>query len=88
MTDPIGATEGRIPQSTALAEASPLSIAELLSRDPEGFSRQDRAVVVDALRRQRERWQAAEAAPKAPKQLKAVDLKSLSTKATAQDLGL
>lgn len=78
-----------IPQSQALAEASSDSLAELLSRDPEGYSRQDRAQVVAALRAQRVRWEAAEAAapakrgPSGPKATLAS-----TTSAKADDLGL
>jgi hypothetical protein len=49
----IPATPGSIPQSDALAEALPGSLAELMSRDPEGFSRLDRDKIVEALRAQR-----------------------------------
>lgn len=53
---------GEIPQSTALAEAGEDSLTEVLSRDPEGYSRQDRDRIVEALRAQRARLAAAEAA--------------------------
>ena len=49
-----------IPQSFALAEASPDSLAELLNRDPESYTKRDLAVVVDGLRAQRARWAASE----------------------------
>lgn len=52
---------GEIPQSNALAEASPESLGELLSRDPFGYSRQDRDRVVADLRAMRAKWAAAEA---------------------------
>lgn len=53
---------GQIPQSTALAEASPQSLAELMSRDPEGYSRQDRDRIITALRADRARREQAEKA--------------------------
>ncbi len=53
-------TPGEIPQSQALAEAGVDSLAELMSRDPEGYSRQDLSRVVLALREQRERLAKAE----------------------------
>lgn len=52
---------GEIPQSSALAEASVDSLAELFARDPEGLSRQDRNRIVEALRAQRQRVASAEA---------------------------
>ncbi len=53
---------GEIPQSTALAEATTDSLATLFSRDPEGLSKQDRAQIITALREQRGRVAAADAA--------------------------
>lgn len=54
---------GDIPQSQALTEVSNVdSLAELFSRDPEGFQEQDLARVVAAYRLMREKWQAGEAA--------------------------
>lgn len=53
---------GEIPQSQALKEAEPDSLSEVMSRDPEGYSRQDRDVIVAELRKQRARIAAAEAA--------------------------
>lgn len=52
---------GMIPQSNALAEASPESLGELLTRDPFGYSRQDRDRVVADLRAMRAKWALAEA---------------------------
>jgi hypothetical protein len=51
---------GVIPQSNALAEASPESLSELMSRDPEGYQSQDIKRIVAELRAQRERWARAE----------------------------
>ena len=53
-------TGGHIPISAALAEASPESLTELFSRDPESYQQQDIKRIVEALRAQRERWKAAE----------------------------
>lgn len=52
---------GQIPQSEALAEATE-SLTELLSRDPEGYSKRDRARIVEELREMRARWMKAELA--------------------------
>ena len=54
--------QGLLPQSNALAEASPQSLAELFSRDPEGYSQQDRVAIIKNYREQRERWALVEAA--------------------------
>lgn len=53
-------TIGELPQSSALAEASPESLNDLLSRLPQNDS--DLSKQVEALRAQRERWMKAEAA--------------------------
>jgi hypothetical protein len=80
---------GVIPQSTALAEASPDSLSELMSRDPEGFSRQDLDRLVEALRAQRVRWQAAEAEAQASgKRPNVRQPKVTASPASASDLGL
>ncbi len=80
---------GEIPQSDALAEAKVDSLGELLSRDPMGFQQQDRAVVIAALREQRVRWEAAEAAQQSkPKASRSVSIKSLVATTNADDLGL
>ncbi len=50
-----------IPLSKALEEASPDSLSELLNRDPEGYSRQDRGRIVAAYREMRERMESAAA---------------------------
>lgn len=55
-------TPGVIPQSAALAEADPFSLSELMSRDPEGYNRQDRDRIIAALRQDRVRREAAEKA--------------------------
>lgn len=81
MPDP--SAEGTIPQSSALAEASPTSLSELMSRDPMGYSDQDLDQIVLELRAQRARWEEAEAAGRKPGAARA-----LQTGAKATDLGL
>lgn len=83
-------TEQQLPQSNALAEATVDSLAEVMSRDPEGLSRQDRNRIVEALRAQRQRLQIADAeaptkARKAPKS--SVPLTTIAG-ANPEDLGL
>lgn len=51
-----------IPQSNAIAETGSDSLTEVMSRDPEGYSRQDRDRIVEALRAQRARLAAVEEA--------------------------
>lgn len=58
---------GQIPQSSALSEASPESLSDLMSKDPEGYQQQDIKKIVAELRGMRERWAKAEAEPKARK---------------------
>lgn len=84
---------GQIPQSTALAEASPESLADLMSRDPQGFSRLDRDRIVEAYRLQRKRFAEADQEASSsgkrvslPKAAKA-PLPSISS-ANPDDLGL
>lgn len=81
---------GELPQSNALAEASPESLAELLSRDPEGYQQQDLARIVAWLREQRERWAKTEAEAKANPKPKgrSVSVKSLVGAQTTEELGL
>lgn len=81
MTTPIG----EIPLSPALAEASPDSISELFNRDPEGISRTDIARLVESMRAQRARCEAAEGAGKPiPRQKKA----KLASPVNPDDLGI
>ena len=90
---------GLIPQSNALVEAGSgsESIAELLSRDPEGYTKQDRARIIELFRDQAKRWKQSETekaakgrspsvgvANKTPKALQ--DLLASQPK-TAEDLG-
>jgi hypothetical protein len=76
-------------QSDALAEASGDSIAELLSRDPEGYQRQDLDQVIRVMRAQRERWAAAEAAGGSRPRAKTAGKDLLtSTARPLEDLGL
>jgi hypothetical protein len=81
---------GEIPQSTALAEADPNSLGELMSRDPEGYQRQDRDRIIAALRADRERRaQAAETAAAKGGKPKALKLSELPPpSATPDGLGL
>lgn len=78
---------GTIPQSSALSEASPDSLTELLSRDPEGYTRQDLDRIISLMREQRVRWEATEAAGprKAPK---AASKLTSTVTASLDDLGL
>lgn len=48
---------GLIPQSSALAEASELSLNELTLRDPESLSEADWNRIIRMLREQRERYE-------------------------------
>lgn len=79
--------EGQIPQSQALVEAQVDSLSELMSRDPEGYTKQDLDRIILVLREQRVRWQAAEASGRGPAAARA-NSKALSTKASMEDLGL
>lgn len=83
-------TNGEIPQSSALAEATIDSLGELMSRDPEGYSKQDLERVVATLRDQRERLAAsAAAAPQKPQRAKAGGSPlSLKSTITAGDMDL
>ena len=84
---------GEIPQSSALAEASADSLAELLNRDPEGYSLQDRGRIVAAYRdlrakMERSTAEAAAAGPK-PRGKKAPASAAVTSVATsAEDLDL
>lgn len=77
---------GSIPQSDALAEASPQSLAELMSRDPEGYQQRDLDAIIDHLRKHRVACEAAEA----NKPRRASGRATLSTQLaqSADDLGL
>lgn len=81
-------TIGTIPQSQALAEAKPESMAELLSRDPFGYTEQDRGRIVALLREQRQRFERAEAEGKGKPRAASAKVKTLETKASSEDLGL
>ena len=78
----------QLPQSNALAEASPDSLTELFSRDPEQFSKQDRARIISAFREQRVKWQASEEAGGTKTKRASADPKSLLSQHSADDLGL
>lgn len=79
-----------ITQSTVLAEAQVDSLGELMSRDPEGYTRQDRDRIVSALRADRERFARAEAeaAAKPRGRKSAGEAPSLSSSVNPEDLGL
>ena len=80
--------ETEIPQSNALVEATPDSLAELLSRDPEGYSKQDRGRIIEALRAQRIKWQESEASGPKPRRASATVALTSTATSTAEDLGL
>lgn len=83
-------TAAEIPQSQALTEANPDSLAELFARDPEGLGRQDRDRIIEALRAQRARVANAEASGQ--KKPRAVGVPKLPLSSTApgqaEDMGL
>lgn len=72
--------------ASPLEEANAVSLDELFSRDPEGYSSQDIDVIIKELRRQREAFAKAEAAGEATPRAK----KSTGPKETLSlsDLGL
>jgi hypothetical protein len=96
MTEPPTTDTGQpqIPQSTALTEAQTDSLAELLSRDPEGYSDHDLTRVIAAFREQRTKWEAADAQAKADSPakkksaVKAEDMLQKTATINAEDLGL
>lgn len=82
----------QIPQSQALTEASAegpaASLSELFSRDPEGLLRRDRDQIIEALRADRAKREAAVAAGLVkPKAAKPSELSKIAPKA-AGDIGL
>ncbi len=81
---------GQIPQSPALGEVSEDSLAELFSRDPEGFQAQDRQRLVAALREQRKRWETAEASGTTRRERTKLSGPSsgLTTDKSAEELGI
>lgn len=88
----MSSSSGSIPQSQALLEASTpspeASLAEVMSRDPEGYSAQDRRVIIEAMRAQRARLEKAEAEGKlTPRATKASELSKKAPR-DAGDLGL
>lgn len=82
-------TIGEIPQSLALAEASPDSLSELLARDPFSLQKQDRQKVVDYLRGIRANWEKMEASGENKKKISAPK-KALSSSINTpiEELGL
>lgn len=83
-------TPGTLPQSTALAEARADSLSELLSRDPESYQTQDLDRIIEVLREQRRRWQAAEAsgAPRRGQSKTSSEPGTRATDLSMDDLGL
>lgn len=80
---------GEIPQSTALAEATPDSLAVLFSRDPEGLSSQDRTRIIESFREQRARVESAERAAPGKTQRGAGKVAlSDTSKVPIEDMGL
>lgn len=79
-----------IPQSSALSEATVDSLGELMSRDPEGYSKQDLERVVACMREQRERLalSVAVAPPKAARAKPGSASMSLKTTVGTGDLDL
>lgn len=85
-----GEATGQIPQSSALAEATIDSLGELMSRDPEGYSKQDLERIVGAMREQRERIAAtaASAPQKAPRRASGGPPPSLQSSVGLGDIDL
>lgn len=77
---------GTIPQSEALAEASPASMSELLARDPFELTRQNRDQIVEYYRSMRAKWAEAEARGEHKRAKKAPQ--SASIDVPIEDLGL
>lgn len=81
-----------LPQSQALAEVELDSLAILMGRDPEGYSRQDRDRIIGALREQRARWEKAEAdgasRKRVPKALRASEVLAMESPKSSGDVGL
>ncbi len=76
----------QVPQSLALAEASPDSLTELFSRDPERLAETDLQRIIDELRKNRERLAKAQAEPRQAKRVTSV--KSLVSSAAPDELDL
>lgn len=77
-----------LPQSDALAEATTDSLSILFSRDPESLNKQDRDAIIRAMREQRIRVEAADAAgAKKPRGASKLPLVGESSK-SVDDLGL
>lgn len=85
------AENGEIPASGAITEAQVESLTELMSRDPQGYTSQDRQKIIAVLREQRERFAQTEAeAASNPKKAKKDAGNILLKKAltSTKDLGL
>lgn len=78
----------QLPLSPALSEASPESIQELLSRDPEGYQQQDLSRVIQLIRENRTRLEAANQEGRKVKHQKVKELPAPANPTeTAEDLG-
>lgn len=80
--------QGQIPQSQALVEAGVDSLGELMSRDPEGYSKQDLERIVVAMRDQRERLAKGAAEAPSPAKRAKGPAATLQTAIKVGDLGL
>lgn len=78
---------GALPRSEALTEADPDSLSYLMSKDPEHYSKLDIGRLVEALRAQRIKWQAAEASKASAPRTKAAP-KATTSAIAAGDLDL
>lgn len=81
---------GTIPQSEALGEALPTSLSELFNRNVEQISDSDIAGIIAEFRQMRERFAAAEAAPKerATRKIASPKVANLVAKLNADEMGL
>ena len=77
-------TAPQLPTSTALSEASPQSLSDLMAMDPERMGERELTQIVAAMRAQREREaSAAAAAPERPRARTTIPAQAPS----AEDLG-
>ena len=78
----------QLPQSTVLSEASPESLQELWSRDPEGYQQQDIDRTVAEMRLHRERLEKAALEGKKPRQIKVLNPSHSIIPSNPSDLGI
>lgn len=83
-------TNGVIPQSNALSEASPDSLDDYMSKDPEVITEAEKNATIERLRAMRVKWEASDKEKPARAQGKAIadKAKSLVSGASAADLDL